>query len=269
MRSSFSTSKYFSALSQLFDENAASMHLIADAIPQIVWIAGPLGEWEFCNHAWRAFTGLSLEESISRKWEAVLHPDDSSKWQAAWQKALQDGSEFETECRFCSVSGREYRWHLSRAHAFKNNEGTVIKWVGSSTDIEDQKAAQQALHDVVQDVERQVKERTAELLTTNMQLLEAISERRRTAALHELDTQRLNDIIATQALLVQAGLNLPAFLKLAAEKIHRLTGASGTVVEIIEGNDVVAAAATGITVPFIGFRMNMAGSLFGVCIRRQ
>jgi PAS domain S-box-containing protein len=245
------------------------MHLIADAIPQIVWIANPRGDLEFFNQAWRGFTGLALEESIERGWEAVLHPEDIPEWRTYWLDALLSGVAFETECRIRRASDGMYRWHLSRAHAFRNDDGTVIKWVGSSTDINDQKVAQQALHEVVEGVEQQVKERTAELLTTNMQLLDAISERRRAAAMQERDTQRLNDIIATQALLVQAGLNLPSFLKLAAEKIHRLTGATGTVVEIIEGNDVVSAAATGITVPFLGFRTSMAGSLSGLCIRRR
>jgi PAS domain S-box-containing protein len=269
MQTQSSSGIVLSSLSKFLDhDNAASMCLIADAIPQIVWIARPNGDFEFYNQAWRVFTGLALEESITCGWESALHPDDLHECRRHWLNAVRTGTAFETECRFRRASDGMYRWHLIRGHALKNDAGTVIKWIASSTDINDQKIAQHALREVVEEVERQVKERTAELLTTNMQLLEAISERRRAAALQEQDTQRLNDIIATQAHLVQAGLNLPSFLTLAAEKIHRLTGATGTVVEIIDGGDVVSAAAAGITVPFIGFRTRIADTLSGLCIRR-
>jgi PAS domain S-box-containing protein len=269
MQAQSSSEIVLSSLSKFPDQgNAASMRLIADAIPQIVWIANPEENFEFFNRAWYEFTGLAVDESISSGWKAALHPDDLSECRQSWLQAVGSGNALEVECRFRRASDGMYRWHLTRAHALKNEVGEVIKWIGSSTDINDQKVAQHALREVVDEVERQVKERTAELLTTNMQLLDAISERRHAAAMHERDTQRLNDIIATQAHLVQAGLNLPSFLKLAAEKIHRLTGAAGTVVEIIEDDEVVSAAAAGITVPFIGFRMNIATSLSGLCIRK-
>jgi PAS domain S-box-containing protein len=270
MKNRFDPDQSLSALSNIFDGSSdASARLIADAIPQIVWVADPDGNVEYCNRAWLDFSGLTFEESLGQGWESALHHDDLDRCREYWMKAIQTGAAYENECRFRRAADSRYRWFLIRAHALKDDTGAIIKWVGSSTDIDDQKVAQHALREAIEDVERQVKERTAELLTTNMQLLDAISERRRAAAMQEQDTQRLNDIIATQALLVQAGLSLPSFLNLAAQKIHRLTGATGTAVELIEGNEVVSAAASGSTVPFIGFRMNIVGSLSGLCIRKR
>ena len=245
------------------------MRLIADAMPQIVWIAAPDGIIEYFNRAWLDFSGHALEQSLGQGWESVLHPDDLDRCRTRWLTAVQISAQFETECRFRRASDRAYRWHLCRAHALKDEAGTTVKWIGSCTDIDDQKAAQQALQEAVADVERQVRERTAELLTTNMQLLDAISERRQASAIHEQDTQRLNDIIATQAMLVQAGLNMPSFLNLAVEKIHRLTGAAGAVVELVEGDNLVYAAATGNTAQFVGLRLKISGSLSGLCIQRR
>ncbi len=247
----------------------AALRLIADAMPQIVWIADADGRFEFCNQAWHEFSGIVPDGPLEQCIESVLHPDDSDRCQAIWRDAVKNATVFEIECRFRRASDGAYRWHLVRAHTLKDETGAVAKWIGSSTDINDQKDAQRALRDSIEDVERQVRDRTAELQTTNMQLLEAISERRRAAAIHEQDTQRLNDIIATQAMLMQAGMTLRSFLDLAARKVHRLTGATGTVVELIEGNEVVSAAATGSTAPFIGFRKNIAGSLSGLCIRKR
>ena len=238
-------------------------------MPQIVWIAAPDGTIEYFNQAWLDFTGHALEESLGQGWEFVVHPNDLDKCRAQWLAAVQTGTELETECRLHRASDGAYRWHLCRAQVLRDDTGALIKWVGNCTDIDDQKVAQQALREAVSSVERQVKERTAELLTTNLQLLDAISERRRAASIHEQDTQRLNDIIATQALLAQAGVNLPSLLNLAAQKIHRLTGATGTIVELIEQDDLVSAAAFGSTVPFVGFRLNMSESMSGLCIRKR
>jgi PAS domain S-box-containing protein len=250
-------------------DDGRSVRLIADAIPQVIWIASAGGDLEYFNRSWFEFTGLAPDESLNHGWEVALHPDDRSHCRMQWLTAMQSGASIRFECRLRRASDGMYRWHLTQAHALKDETGATVKWVGSCTDIDDQKSAQLALHEAVADVERQVKERTAELLVTNMQLLDAISERRQAAMMQEQDTRRLNDIIATQAMLVQTDLDLSSFLNLAAQKIHHLTGATGTVVELIEGSDVVSAAASGTTVPFIGFRMRMEGSLSGACIRRR
>lgn len=258
------------SLSKIFDKsNEKSIRLIADAMPQIVWIAGADGTIEYFNRAWIDFTGHTLEQSLGAGWQSVLHPDDVHKCHGLWLDAIKASAPLEAECRFRRAADGTYRYHLARAHALKDETDTIVKWVGSCADIDDQKVAQQSLRESVVDVERQVRERTTELLTTNMQLLDAISERRQAAVFHEQDTQRLNGIIATQALLAHAGLSLPSFLDLASQKIQRLTGATGTVVELIEQDELVYAAATGGSAPFKGLRLKMSNSLSGLCIRKR
>jgi PAS domain S-box-containing protein len=76
MKNRFDPDQSLYALSNIFDESSdASARLIADAIPQIVWVADPDGNVEYCNRAWLDFSGLTFEESLGQGWESALHPD--------------------------------------------------------------------------------------------------------------------------------------------------------------------------------------------------
>lgn len=90
------------------------------------------------------FTGLPFEEMRGWGWTRVIHPDDVEETIRRWRHALQTGEPFELEQRLRQVDG-VYRWHLTRTHAMCDGDGTILLWIGSLTDIEEQKRREAAL----------------------------------------------------------------------------------------------------------------------------
>jgi PAS domain S-box-containing protein len=116
---------------------------LADAMPQIVWTAGPDGVADYVNEGWVAFSGLTLAETAHDGWLATLHPDDLQRTTELWEAALRSGTLFETEYRMRRADGT-YRWHLARSLPQLSPDGMVTGWVGTCTDIHDRKRAEDA-----------------------------------------------------------------------------------------------------------------------------
>ena len=112
---------------------------LADAMPQIVWTANAEGRTDYLNRRWYEYTGLSIEESRAEgALQRVVHPDDSQRVAERWREAVAAGGPFELQYRLRSAQG-EYRWHLGRALPSTDEAGQSTGWVGTSTDIDDQK----------------------------------------------------------------------------------------------------------------------------------
>ncbi len=109
---------------------------LSDAMPQLVWICNANGEYEHVNQRWREFTGQTVEQSQGFGWTTVLHPDDIQPAIQAWTEALRIGEPYEHEMRYQRLDGI-YRWHLARGVPIKDEQGRVVKWFGTSTDIDD------------------------------------------------------------------------------------------------------------------------------------
>jgi PAS domain S-box-containing protein len=124
--------------------NEREFRLLAEAMPQIVWITRTDGWNTFFNHQWVDYTGLSLEESYGHGWAIPIHPDDRQMAWDAWQKAVNKLQTYSIECRFRRADGA-YRWWLSRGVPVKDDNGIILKWFGTCTDIHDLKLAEEAL----------------------------------------------------------------------------------------------------------------------------
>lgn len=126
-------------------ESIARFHILADAIPQMVWIADCEGKINFVNHRWLEYTGLTGEQIIAGGWRLLIHPDDVDKYTSEWEKVLQTGDTFEMEFRIKRAVGltkgarNSYRWHLGRAVSVRGSAGNILEWFGTWTEIEDQK----------------------------------------------------------------------------------------------------------------------------------
>lgn len=120
--------------------------LLADSMPQIVWIANIKGECFYLNQQWVDYTGLSLEESYRNNWYKCIHPDDQQGAWDAWQHALNNKTSYSFECRICSCDG-VYRWWLDRGVPVFDEHGNVYKWFGTCTDIHDIKETEKALYE--------------------------------------------------------------------------------------------------------------------------
>ncbi|MBD2448794.1 PAS domain S-box protein [Nostoc sp. FACHB-152] len=115
---------------------------LAESIPQLVWTANTEGVLIDINQRWSNFTGLTLAEAKTGGWQAIVHPDDLPILGQKWAIAQQNSSYYQAEGRMRRVDG-VYRWHLHQAVPLKNEQGQVIKWFGTATDIEDQKQLEQ------------------------------------------------------------------------------------------------------------------------------
>lgn len=113
----------------------------AEAMPQLVWVAAPDGTIEYFNHTWIRYTGTTVDDMKAAGDKGILHPDDAGITRERWNGALATGKAYETEYRLRSAKDGTYRWFLARAIPVRDAGGTILQWVGTATDIDDQKRA--------------------------------------------------------------------------------------------------------------------------------
>lgn len=139
-------------------ENNEHFQFVTNAMPQKVWSAETNGEIDYLNEKWLTYTGLSYKELKKWGWKSTIHPEDWEDNEKAWQHSIEHGQDFQLEHRFRRKDG-QYRWHLTRGHAQRSKDANIKAWIGTDTDIHDQKLTEQSLKEV-----------TSELSDTNQQL---------------------------------------------------------------------------------------------------
>ena len=117
---------------------------VIEAIPAIAFTAQPDGNSVWTNRQWVEFSGLSVQETSGSGWQSAIHPDDLVEYTAKWQHSMASGEPFEDEARHRSAKG-EYRWFLARAVPLRDDQGKILKWYGTLTDITDRKRAEERL----------------------------------------------------------------------------------------------------------------------------
>jgi PAS domain S-box-containing protein len=135
-------------LQKAFDEIKKSedrLRLVIDTIPALVWRAGPEGIPDFLNQPALDYTGLSLDQAETG-WPRAFHPDDKKGMLQKWSAIRESGMRGGLEARLRRFDG-EYRWFLFRAEPLRDELGNIVKWYGSSTDIEDRKRTEVALRE--------------------------------------------------------------------------------------------------------------------------
>ena len=122
-------------------ESEARFRQMADAMPQIVWAAGPDGTVEYYNRKWYEFTGLPEGAIGDPSWQVAFHEEDVRRSVPVWQTALQNGQPFELEVRLRRSSDDCYRWFLNRGLPARDSAGSINRWFGTLTDVHDQRMA--------------------------------------------------------------------------------------------------------------------------------
>ncbi|MDQ3510427.1 MAG: PAS domain S-box protein, partial [Pseudomonadota bacterium] len=125
-------------------ENEQRLRFVMDSMPQKIFTAKPDGSIDYFNPQWMAYTGLSFDEIRDWGWQQFVHPDDVDENLRVWQHSLTTGEPFQFEHRFRDVGGA-YRWHISRALPLQDDAGNILMWVGSNTDIDEQRKSADAL----------------------------------------------------------------------------------------------------------------------------
>lgn len=139
--------------------------LLADEMPQFVWVGDAMGNLTYFNKAVYEYAGFKEEDFLNGKWIQIVHPDDTEENKRLWQHSIATGDHFNYEHRFRNKEG-EYRWQLSRAVPQKDMNGVIQQWIGTSTDINDRKM-------FIEKLEKMVEERTKKLNTLNAELLQS------------------------------------------------------------------------------------------------
>ncbi|HPL64406.1 MAG TPA: PAS domain S-box protein [Syntrophales bacterium] len=131
---------------------------MADTIPQLIWTSTPKGHFTYFNTRHTEFPELIRQESGSWEWQKIIHPEDLPETIEVCRRAVMYESDSQVEHRLKTGNG-SYRWYLSRGVAIRNEQGALIKWIGTTTDIHDLKEIESAL-----------KERTRQLEEANSEL---------------------------------------------------------------------------------------------------
>lgn len=125
-------------LSDNFAATDSYFKLLAETIPHFVWTADSSGWADYFNQRWNFYTGCSPGEPFGWDWQKWIHNDDLQRCLANWKSALESGEGYETEYRIRRHDG-VYRWHLGRAMAVRDEDGNIVKWFGTCTDVHSQK----------------------------------------------------------------------------------------------------------------------------------
>ena len=127
------------------EESEARYRFLANAIPVQVWTATPDGQLDYVSERTAEYFGVKRDDVLGDAWIALLHPDDIPATGARWARSLASGEPYETEFRLRRAGTSEYRWHLSRATPQRDDDGTILRWFGTNTDIEDRRRAEDEL----------------------------------------------------------------------------------------------------------------------------
>ena len=149
-------------------ESESKFRLLANAMPQLVWTADKNGNLNYFNQAVYNYSGLEFKDIENNGWISIVHPDDRDANIKKWITSIKSGAEFIIEHRFRKHNG-EYRWQLSRAIPQMDTQGNIQMWIGSSTDIQEQKY-------FMQELEKSVIERTQSMNYANLVLKQTVSE---------------------------------------------------------------------------------------------
>src|SRR5579875_975936 len=122
-----------------------ALRILVDAIPHFVWIMHPDGAAAYANRRWCDYTGKTLEQLQGDGWLQLMHPDDRQRVQETWETAVRTGTLYEVEHRILCGSTGNYRWFLARGIPYQDTQGQILYWLGTCTDIDEQKRAEQRL----------------------------------------------------------------------------------------------------------------------------
>ncbi len=153
---------------------------LAEAVPQLVWTAGPDGGVDYFNKRWYAYTGTTPDGSLNQGWRLLIHPDDRERVEKLWKGRLRVGEHLHFEFRLRGADGA-YRWFIGRGVPYRDErrgatprkqngenaanvgngaspdggKGRIVKWFGTFTDIHDLKMAEEALRESEEQARRQ------------------------------------------------------------------------------------------------------------------
>jgi PAS domain S-box-containing protein len=123
----------------------ARFRQLANAMPQMVWTATQAGDLDYVSERVTRYFDAPPESVLGAGWLRWVHPDEQDLAVDRWKRSLDTGEPYDIAFRLLRANDRSWRWHLVRAELFHGDAGQVTKWIGTCTDIEEQKRAQVSL----------------------------------------------------------------------------------------------------------------------------
>jgi hypothetical protein len=154
---------------QSLEESEQKFRLLADSLPQQIWTADIEGTLNYFNQTVYDFSGFTRDRLAKEGWISIVHPDNREGNIIEWMKSIMSGKDFLFEHRFMKHDGT-YRWQLSRAKPQLSDDGEIQRWVGSSTDIHDQKEFTKELEHLVIERTNELNQNVKDLANMNKEL---------------------------------------------------------------------------------------------------
>ena len=140
-----------------YREGDQRFQLLAESVPAMVWTADANGRVEFMNAFGAAYVGVPIAHVRRWHWSRHLHPDDVASIRQQWKAAVRTGEPYEADVRIWSVERNEWRRHLARAVARRDEDGALVGWIGVNTDVEDSIRAEAEAHALQLTAERRAR----------------------------------------------------------------------------------------------------------------
>jgi len=137
-------------------ESEQRFEAIVNSIDQMIWSTRPDGYHDYFNQRWYEYTGVPEGDTDGADWETVFHPEDRAEAWARWQESLATGKPYHVEYRLRHRSGT-YRWVIGRAQCVRDDNGEIIRWYGTCTDIHDLKVAEETRQLLLRELNHRVK----------------------------------------------------------------------------------------------------------------
>ncbi|UYN99746.1 MAG: PAS domain-containing protein [Devosia sp.] len=143
-------------VSEALSESELRFRTLADTMPQMVWSTLPDGFHDYYNARWYEFTGVPAGSTDGEGWNGMFHPDDQDRAWAVWRHSLETGEPYQIEYRLRHHSG-QYRWTLGRALPIRDADGQILRWIGTCTDIHEQRRVAEERELVAQELSHRIK----------------------------------------------------------------------------------------------------------------
>lgn len=232
---------------------------LAHTVAEPVWVVSNYGTLDFANKHWLDFTGIDIAEIGSLDWFQIIDAEDRAPTAALWAVKSVEGAAYEFECRL--VSRRTGKKHACRicANPIFDETNLLVQWILIANLLDP--AAVPEWHRSPE------WEQAPPGLRANLDTLEDELHRAREVIqnLH-LDAWRLEEIAKAQAELFSPDFDLERFYNHIVVKLDLLTGGAGSVVELVDGDDMVYSAASGLAANYVGLRLRRNHSLSGYCV---
>ena len=186
---------------------------LANSIPQLAWTNRADGTHEFFNRQWYEYTGLTPTESVRPEaWEKVVHPEDYPHSHRLWMQVLGTGERYDAEFRMRRHDG-VYRWFLVRANADRDEQGHIIEWFGTCTDVDASKRTEEELRRTEASLREADVRKDVFLATLSHELRNPLAPIRTAARLLEMPTLSPQDLERSRAIITRQVRHMASLLE--------------------------------------------------------